>query len=91
VLDLVPVPSGSDAPTVPRSAVELAHAAKEFGCRRSAPDRRSAWPPSKAPARWGSAITWVRDTIVDGRVLRRDRALTTLDETGALADLEALA
>ncbi|WP_406350953.1 amidohydrolase [Streptomyces sp. NBC_00658] len=33
----------------------------------------------------------VRDTVVDGRILMRDRALTTLDEPAALADLEALA
>ncbi|WP_030927108.1 amidohydrolase [Streptomyces sp. NRRL S-646] len=36
----------------------------------------------------------VRDTIVDGRILMRDRALTTLDEAAvlkALSDLEALA
>ncbi|NBE50650.1 amidohydrolase [Streptomyces boluensis] len=33
----------------------------------------------------------VRDTVVDGRVLMRDRALTTLDESAVLADLEALA
>ncbi|WP_405909476.1 amidohydrolase [Streptomyces sp. NBC_00828] len=33
----------------------------------------------------------VRDTVVDGRILMRDRALTTLDEPSALADLEALA
>ncbi|WAU80700.1 amidohydrolase [Streptomyces sp. Qhu-G9] len=32
----------------------------------------------------------VRDTLVDGRVLMRDRALTTLDEAAALADLAAL-
>ncbi|MER6358257.1 amidohydrolase [Streptomyces sp. NPDC001634] len=31
----------------------------------------------------------VRDTVVDGRVLMRDRVLTTLDEAAALADLEA--
>ncbi|MFJ9122567.1 amidohydrolase [Streptomyces sp. NPDC102340] len=33
----------------------------------------------------------VRDTVVDGRVLMRDRTLTTLDEGAVLADLEALA
>ncbi|WP_372349147.1 amidohydrolase [Streptomyces sp. KL116D] len=33
----------------------------------------------------------VRDTVVDGRVLMRDRTLTTLDERAVLADLEALA
>ena len=33
----------------------------------------------------------VRDTVVDGRVLMRDRALTTLDEGAVLADLERLA
>jgi 5-methylthioadenosine/S-adenosylhomocysteine deaminase len=33
----------------------------------------------------------VRDTVVDGRILMRDRVLTTLDEAAALADLEALA
>lgn len=33
----------------------------------------------------------VRDTVVDGRVLMRNRTLTTLDEAAALADLEALA
>ncbi|WP_327169466.1 amidohydrolase [Streptomyces subrutilus] len=32
----------------------------------------------------------VRDTVVDGRVLMRDRVLTTLDERAVLADLEAL-
>ncbi|MDN3022171.1 amidohydrolase [Streptomyces sp. S.PB5] len=32
----------------------------------------------------------VRDTVVDGRVLMRDRVLTTLDERAAIADLEAL-
>ncbi|MER5438015.1 amidohydrolase [Streptomyces sp. NPDC002790] len=32
----------------------------------------------------------VRDTVVDGRVLMRDRTLTTLDEGAVLADLEAL-
>ncbi|MFC8201171.1 amidohydrolase [Streptomyces sp. NPDC057298] len=32
----------------------------------------------------------VRDTLVDGRVLMRDRVLTTLDEAAALADLAAL-
>ncbi|MGW4977753.1 amidohydrolase [Streptomyces mirabilis] len=33
----------------------------------------------------------VRDTVVDGRILMRDRVLTTLDEAATLADLEALA
>ncbi|MGI5453337.1 amidohydrolase [Streptomyces sp. CA-249302] len=33
----------------------------------------------------------VRDTVVDGRVLLRDRVLTTLDEAVLIADLEALA
>ncbi|MFH8533793.1 amidohydrolase [Streptomyces tendae] len=33
----------------------------------------------------------IRDTVVDGRVLMRARALTTLDETAALARLEILA
>ncbi|WP_216589693.1 amidohydrolase [Streptomyces brasiliscabiei] len=33
----------------------------------------------------------VRDTVVEGRVLMRDRVLTTVDEAAALADLEALA
>jgi len=33
----------------------------------------------------------VRDTVVDGRVLMRDRVLTTLDEAAALADLTASA
>ncbi|MFI7404461.1 amidohydrolase [Streptomyces sp. NPDC049541] len=33
----------------------------------------------------------VRDTVVDGRVLMRDRGLRTLDEGAALADLEILA
>ncbi|NUS79639.1 MAG: amidohydrolase [Streptomyces sp.] len=32
----------------------------------------------------------VRDTVVDGRVLMRDRVLTTLDEAAVIADLEAL-
>ncbi|MFE7274854.1 amidohydrolase [Streptomyces sp. NPDC057623] len=32
----------------------------------------------------------VRDTVVEGRVLMRDRALTTLDEEAVIADLEAL-
>ncbi|GAA4038301.1 amidohydrolase [Streptomyces shaanxiensis] len=32
----------------------------------------------------------VRDTVVEGRVLMRDRALTTLDEAAVIADLEAL-
>ncbi|KUN97453.1 amidohydrolase [Streptomyces caeruleatus] len=32
----------------------------------------------------------VRDTVVDGRVLMRDRALTTLDEEAVIADLEAV-
>ncbi|MFJ8362573.1 amidohydrolase [Streptomyces sp. NPDC093984] len=32
----------------------------------------------------------VRDTVVDGRILMRDRALTTLDEAAALAELEAV-
>ncbi|MDT7844464.1 amidohydrolase [Streptomyces justiciae] len=32
----------------------------------------------------------VRDTVVDGRVLMRDRVLTTLDEPAVIADLEAL-
>jgi 5-methylthioadenosine/S-adenosylhomocysteine deaminase len=32
----------------------------------------------------------VRDTVVDGRILMRGRALTTLDEVAALADLAAL-
>ncbi|BCL31791.1 amidohydrolase [Streptomyces aurantiacus] len=32
----------------------------------------------------------VRDTLVDGRVLMRDRTLTTLDEGAALGDLAAL-
>ncbi|MDR6978830.1 5-methylthioadenosine/S-adenosylhomocysteine deaminase [Streptomyces sp. 3330] len=32
----------------------------------------------------------VRDTVVDGRVLMRDRRLTTLDERAVIADLEAL-
>ncbi|RFU83929.1 amidohydrolase [Streptomyces triticagri] len=32
----------------------------------------------------------VRDTVVDGRVLMRDRALTTLDEGAVLAGLEGL-
>lgn len=33
----------------------------------------------------------VRDTVVEGKVLMRDRVLATLDEAAALADLEALA
>ncbi|MFE9094712.1 amidohydrolase [Streptomyces sp. NPDC007264] len=33
----------------------------------------------------------VRDTVVDGRVLMRDRVLETLDEEAALAELEAVA
>ncbi|WP_371658821.1 amidohydrolase [Streptomyces sp. NBC_00280] len=33
----------------------------------------------------------VRDTVVDGRVLMRNRTLTTLDEAAALAGLDALA
>ena len=33
----------------------------------------------------------VRDAVVDGRVLMRDRGLRTLDEGGVLADLEILA
>ncbi|MEU8887888.1 amidohydrolase [Streptomyces sp. NPDC048442] len=33
----------------------------------------------------------VRDTVVDGRVLMRDRVLLTLDEAAVRADLEALA
>ncbi|MER7924478.1 MULTISPECIES: amidohydrolase [unclassified Streptomyces] len=33
----------------------------------------------------------VRDTVVDGRVLMRNRTLATLDEDAALAELEALA
>ena len=33
----------------------------------------------------------VRDTVVDGRVLMRNRTLTTLDEAAVLADLETLA
>ncbi|MFH0517095.1 amidohydrolase [Streptomyces sp. M41] len=32
----------------------------------------------------------VRDTVVDGRVLMRERVLTTLDEEAVIADLEAL-
>ncbi|MBE8476744.1 amidohydrolase [Streptomyces justiciae] len=32
----------------------------------------------------------VRDTVVDGRVLMRDRVLTTLDEPAVISDLEAL-
>ena len=32
----------------------------------------------------------VRDTVVDGRVLMRDRVLTTLDERAVIAELEAL-
>ena len=32
----------------------------------------------------------VRDTVVDGRVLMRDRTLTTLDEAAVVVDLEAL-
>lgn len=32
----------------------------------------------------------VRDTVVDGRVLMRDRELRTLDERAVIADLEAL-
>ncbi|MFF3908884.1 amidohydrolase [Streptomyces sp. NPDC001848] len=32
----------------------------------------------------------VRDTVVDGRILMRDRVLTTLDEAAALAELEAV-
>ncbi|MEU5769151.1 amidohydrolase [Streptomyces asoensis] len=32
----------------------------------------------------------VRDTVVDGRVLMRDRGLTTLDERAVIADLEAV-
>lgn len=32
----------------------------------------------------------VRDTVVDGRILMRDRTLQTLDEAAALADLAAL-
>jgi 5-methylthioadenosine/S-adenosylhomocysteine deaminase len=32
----------------------------------------------------------VRDTVVDGRVLMRDRELRTLDELAVIADLEAL-
>ncbi|MFE6828540.1 amidohydrolase [Streptomyces sp. NPDC057690] len=32
----------------------------------------------------------VRDTVVDGRVLMRDRGLTTVDERAVIADLEAL-
>ncbi|MFJ3673753.1 amidohydrolase [Streptomyces sp. NPDC090106] len=33
----------------------------------------------------------VRDTVVEGRVLLRERTLTTLDEAAVIADLEALA
>ena len=33
----------------------------------------------------------VRDTVVDGRVLMRNRTLGTLDEEAVLAELEALA
>ncbi|MDC0767823.1 amidohydrolase family protein [Streptomyces sp. HD] len=32
----------------------------------------------------------VRDTVVEGRVLMRDRVLTTLDEAAVIADLEAV-
>ncbi|GAA2509540.1 hypothetical protein GCM10010276_64460 [Streptomyces longisporus] len=35
--------------------------------------------------------TDVPDTVVDGRVLMRDRGLRTLDEGAVLADLEVLA
>jgi 5-methylthioadenosine/S-adenosylhomocysteine deaminase len=33
----------------------------------------------------------VRDTVVDGRVLMRNRSLTTLDGATVIADLETLA
>jgi 5-methylthioadenosine/S-adenosylhomocysteine deaminase len=40
---------------------------------------------------YSAASADVRDTIVDGRVLMRDRTLLTLDETAALNALAALA
>lgn len=39
---------------------------------------------------YAAAAADVRDTVVDGRVLMRDRALLTLDEPAALRALEAL-
>ncbi|MEU4098216.1 amidohydrolase, partial [Streptomyces sp. NPDC026673] len=39
---------------------------------------------------YAAAAADVRDTVVDGRVLMRDRVLLTLDEPAALRELEAL-
>ncbi|MEU1591544.1 amidohydrolase [Streptomyces sp. NPDC005708] len=47
--------------------------------------RHDAW----ATLAYAAQSADVRDTVVDGRVLMRDRVLTTLDEAAALAELEA--
>ena len=55
----------------------------------AAPHLRPAHDPWSALA-YAAHSADVRDTVVDGRVLMRDRTLTTLDERAVIADLEAL-
>ncbi|MEY9990084.1 cytosine/adenosine deaminase-related metal-dependent hydrolase [Streptomyces sp. V4I8] len=55
----------------------------------SAPHLRPLHDPWSTPA-YAAHSADVRDTVVDGRVLMRDRALTTPDEEVVIADLEAL-
>ncbi|MET9131312.1 amidohydrolase family protein [Streptomyces antibioticus] len=55
----------------------------------AAPHLRPAHDPWSTLA-YAAHSSDVRDTVVDGRVLMRDRVLTTLDERAAIADLEAL-
>ena len=58
------------------------------GPGRSASARRRHDPWSTLA--YSAQASDVRDTVVDGRILMRDRTLTTLDEAAALADLAAL-
>ncbi len=55
----------------------------------AAPHLRPAHDPWSTLA-YAAHSSDVRDTVVDGRVLMRDRVLTTLDERAAIAGLEAL-
>ncbi|MEU1178492.1 amidohydrolase [Streptomyces sp. NPDC005820] len=55
----------------------------------NAPHLRPAHDPWSTLA-YAAHSADVRDTVVDGRVLMRDRALRTLDERAAVADLEVL-
>lgn len=55
----------------------------------AAPHLRPAHGPWSTPA-YEARSSDVWHAVVDGRVLMRDRVLTTLDERAAIADLEAL-